>query len=175
MRTFTIILMLIFSQFSNLAQKKTDIKLQLDNNGKLQFELQLKDQKIQLDNYQKWIHSIDHSITGEIIRVNSKEFIYKGKRLVYLSKKPSTFQTEILFTLNISHNAKGTQLTLNNIYYKSLPEYGKQGTPAIITDCSDWFSHKKLYKKSGKMRTLNQNLMHNSTAFAEELLLSCLD
>jgi len=175
MRTFLIISLLILSQFSGLTQNKADIKSHLDTNGELQFELQLENQKFQLDNYQNWIKSTDHFISGEIIRINSKEFIYKGKTLIYLSKKPSTFQTEILFTLNITKDSKGTKLILNDIYYKSLPEYGKQGTPAIITDCSDWFTHKKLYKKSGKMRTLNQNLMINSSQFATELLLSCLD
>lgn len=175
MRIFLIISILILGQFSILAQNKVDIKSQLKTNGDLQFELQLENQPFQLETFHNWIQSTNHYVSGEIIRINSKEFIYKGKSRIYLSQKPSTFQTEILFTLHISKSNGGTHYVLKDIHYKSIPKYGKQGTPAFHTYCSDWFTHKKLYKKSGKMRTLNQNLMKNSTQFAEELILSCLD
>ncbi|RXQ93953.1 hypothetical protein EO244_10275 [Ancylomarina salipaludis] len=175
MRVFMIIPILILAQLSIVAQNKNTIKTNLDANGELQIELQLDQQEFQFDQYQNWIKSVDHFVSGEVVQVSSEKFIYKGKTLIYLSEKPSTFQTELLFTLNITQNQRGTKLVLNDIHYKSLPEYGKQGTPAIQTDCSDWFAKKKLYKKSGKMRTLNQNLMNNSSQFAEKLILSCLD
>ena len=175
MRVFMIIPILILAQLSIMAQNKNTIKTNLDANGELQIELQLDQQEFQFDQYQNWIKSVDHFVSGEVVQVSSEKFIYKGKTLIYLSEKPSTFQTELLFTLNITQNQRGTKLVLNDIHYKSLPEYGKQGTPAIQTDCSDWFAKKKLYKKSGKMRTLNRNLMTNSSQFAEKLILSCLD
>ncbi len=175
MRVFMIIPILILCQFSIWAQNKNTIKSNIDSNGELQVELQLNQQEFQFDQYQNWIKSVDHFVSGEIVQVNSEKFVYKGKTLIYLSEKPSTFQTELLFTLSITQNQKGTKLVLNDIHYKSLPEYGKQGTPAIQTNCQDWFARKKLYKKSGKMRTLNQNLMKNSSQFAEKLILSCLD
>ena len=175
MRIFMIISILILGQFSILAQNDVDIKSQLKTNGDLQFELQLENQPFQLETFQNWIQSTNHYVSGEIVRINSKEFVYKGKSHIYLSKKPSTFQTEILFTLHITHNNGATHYILKDIHYKSIPTYGKQGTPAIKTDSSYWFAHKKLYKKSGKMRTMNENLMKNSTKFAEGLILSCLD
>ena len=175
MRIFMIISILILGQFSIIAQNKVNIKSQLKTNGDLQFELQLENQVFQSETFQNWIQSTNHYISGEIVLINSKEFVYKGKSRIYLSQKPSTFQTDILFTLHISKNKEGTHYILKDIHYKSIPTYGKQGTPAFHTDCSDWFTHKKLYKKSGKMRTLNQNLMKNSTQFAEELILSFLE
>jgi len=170
-----LILGLILYQFSISAQNNAHINFQKHTNGQLQFELQIENQAFQIDKYENWIKSIRHSISGEITQINSEEFIYKGKSLVYLSKKPSTFQTEILFTLGITQNKEGTKYVIKDIHFKSLPEYGKQGTPALFSDCSDWFTDKKLYKKSGKMRSMNENLLNNSTKFAEELLLSFAD
>ncbi len=167
-----LISMLILLQFSISAQNNANIKSQKNTNGELQFELLVESQAFQLDKYENWTKSVDHSISGDITRINSKEFIYKGKKMIYLSKKPSTFQTEILFTLGITQNSTGTKYVIKDIHFKSLPEYGKQGTPALFTNCYDWFSDKYLYKKSGKMRSVNENLMTNSTKFAEELLLS---
>ena len=175
MRIFMIISMLILGQYSISAQNNANINSQKNTNGELRFELQLENQTFQLDKYENWIKSTDHSISGDIIRINSEEFIYKGKTLIYMSKKPSTFQTEILFTLGVTQNSTGTKYVIKDIRFKSIPEYGKQGTPALFTNCSDWFSDNKLYKKSGKMRSLNENLMNNSTKFAEELLLSFAD
>ncbi|MGZ2368542.1 hypothetical protein ACXR6G_01990 [Ancylomarina sp. YFZ004] len=172
MRIIMIISVLILCQFSIIAQNRVDIKSLLKTNGDLQFELQIENQPFQLETFHNWTQSTNHYISGEITRINSKEFIYTGKSRIYLSQKPSTFQTDILFTLHISKKNGGTHYVMKDIHYKSIPEYGKQGTPAIHTYCSDWFTHKKLYKKSGKMRTLNQNLMKNSTQFAEELILS---
>jgi hypothetical protein len=164
--------MLILGQFSISAQNKANIKSQKNANGELQFELQIENQSLQLDKYENWIKSTGHSISGDIVLINSKEFICEGKSLINLSKKPSTFQTEILFTLGITQNSTGTKYVIKDICFKSLPEYGKQGTPALFTNCSDWFSDKNLYKKSGKMRSINEQLLNNSTKFAEELLLS---
>ena len=175
MRIFMLISMLILGQFSISAQNNANIKSQKHTNGELQFELQTENKSLQLDKYENWLKSTDHSISGDIVRINSEEFIYKGKTLIYLSKKPSTFQTEILFTLGITQNSTGTNYVIKNIRFKSLPEYGKQGTPALFTNCSDWFSDKKLYKKSGKMRSINEHLLNNSTKFAKELLLSFAD
>ena len=175
MRIFILISMLILGQFSISAQNNTNIKSQKNTNGELLFEFQIESQAFQLDKYENWMKSTDHSISGDITRINSEEFIYKGKSLINLSKKPSTFQTEILFTLGITRNNNGTEYVIKDIRFKSLPEYGKQGTPALFTNCSDWFSDKKLYKKSGKMRSINENLMNNTTKFAEELFLSFAD
>ena len=172
MRIFLIISILILGQFSILAQNNAHIKSQKHTNGELQFELQIKDQAFQSTKYENWIKSTAHSISGEIIQINSEEFIYKGKSLIYLSKKPSTFQTEILFTIDITKNEGGTKYVIKDIHFKSLPEYGKQGTPALFSDCSDWFTDKKLYKKSGKIRGMNENLLNNSKKFAEKIILS---
>ena len=175
MRIFLIISILILGQFSISAQNKANIKSQKHANGKLQFELQLENQTFHLDKFENWTKSTGHPISGDIVLINSKEFIYEGKSLINLSKKPSTFQTEILFTLGVTQNSKGTKYVIKDIHFKSLPIYGKQGTPALYSNCSDWFSNKKLYKKSGKMRSINENLLNNSTKFAEELLLSFAD
>ncbi len=175
MRVFLIISILILGHFSISAQNNINIKSQKNSNGELQFELQIENQTFHLDKYENWMKSTDHSISGDIVLINSKEFIYEGKTLINLSKKPSTFQSEILFTLGITQNSKGTKYVIKDIHFKSLPVYGKQGTPALFSDCSDWFSDKKLYKKSGKMKSVNKNLLNNSTKFAEELLLSFSD
>ena len=167
-----LISMLILGQFSISAQNNANIKSQKHTNGELQFELQVKNQTFHLDKYENWLKSTSLPISGNIVLINSREFIYEGKSLINLSKKPSTFQTEILFTLGITQNSTGTNYVIKNIRFKSLPEYGKQGTPALFTNCSDWFSDKKLYKKSGKMRSINENLINNSRKFAKELLLS---
>lgn len=174
MRLFLIISLLIISQYTILAQNQAEVKSHLNDNGELQFELKLEDSPYQIIGNQNWIKSTNQFLSGEIIRINPKEFIYKGKSLIYMSKKPSTFQTEIFFTLNITNDENGTRIIMNDIHYKSLPEYGKQGSVGLYTDCQDWFANKKRYKKSGKMRALNQNLLNNSSNFAEELLLSCI-
>ena len=175
MRVFLIISILILGHFSISAQNKANIKSLMHTNGELQFELQIENQTFHLDKYENWIKSSGHPISGDIVLINSKEFIYEGKSLINLSKKPSTFQTEILFTLGITQNSKGTKYVIKDIHFKSLPVYGKQGTPALFSDCSDWFTDKKFYKKSGKMKSVNKNLLNNSTKFAEELLLSFAD
>ncbi len=174
MRIFLSFSILLLVQLSSLSQNKNDIKTHLKTNGDLEFELKQDNNIFQSSDYQSIITSFKHSISGNIIRINSTELIYKGKTKIYLSQKPSAFQTEILFTLRISKTATGTRYILNHIHYKSIPEYGKQGSPAIHTTCSDWFSPKRLYRKSGKMRRQNQNLLANSSTFAENLLLSCI-
>lgn len=175
MRLFLIISLLIIGQFSILAQNNTNISFEKNTNGELLFELQIENEIFRTEKYKNWIKSTTQSISGEIIQINSKQFTYKGKSLISLSKKPSTFQTEILFTLYISENKEGTKYIVKNIRFKSLPEYGKQGTPALFSNCSDWFTDKKLYKKSGKTRCMNENLLNNSRRFAEEILLSFVD
>lgn len=175
MRLIMFLLIIIFAQHPIMAQNHTDIKSNISDNGQLQFELKLPDQKINLNNYQNWISSIDESISGKIIRINSKSIIYKGSTLVYLSEKPSTFQTQMFFTLEISQSNEGINYVIKEIHYKSLPEYGKQGTASLHTQSYDWFAPNKLYRKSGKMRRINQNLMNSSTKLAEELLLFGLD
>jgi len=169
------ILIVVFCHQPIMSQNHTDIKSNIDTNGQLQFELNLANKEINLDNYRNWISSIDESISGKIIRINSKSIIYKGSSLVYLSEKPSTFQTQMFFTLEISQSDKGANYVMKEIHYKSLPEYGKQGTASLLTQSCDWFAPHKLYKKSGKMRQMNQNLLNSSTKLAEDLILSCLD
>jgi len=170
-----LISIVLFCQSAIFAQNHTDIKTNVDNDGQLQFVLNLPNQEMNLNNYQNWFISIDEAISGNITQVNSKKLIYKGKTLVYLSKKPSTFQTQMFFTLEISQSDKGASCLMKDIHYKSLPEYGKQGTASLLTQSCDWFAPKRLYRKSGKVRQINQNLMNSSTQVAEELLLSCLD
>ena len=169
------ILVIVVCQQPIMAQNHMDIKSNVGNDGQLQFELNLANQKINLDNYRNWISSIDESISGKIIRINSNSITYKGSSLVYLSEKPSTFQTQMFFTLEISQFDKGASYVMKEIHYKSLPEYGKQGTASLLTQSCDWFAPNKLYKRSGKVRQINQNLLNSSTKLAEELILSCLD
>jgi len=166
---------ILFCQCSIFAQNHSDFKAEIDKDGQLQFELNVPNHDINLNDYQNWVISTDESISGKIVKINTKGLTYKGKTLVYLSENPSTFQTQMFFTLEISQSDEGVSYVMKDIHYKSLPEYGKQGTASIHTNSCDWFAPNKLYKRSGKMRRMNQNLMNNSTKLAEELLLSCLD
>jgi hypothetical protein len=146
MRIFLIISILILGQFLISAQNKANIKSLKNTNGELQFELRIENQTFQLDKYENWMKSTDHFISGDMILINSKEFIYEGKYLINLSRNPSTFQTEILFTFGITQNSKGTKYVIKDIHFKSLPVYGKQGTPALFSNCSDWFSAKNFIR-----------------------------
>jgi len=175
MRLILFLSIFLFCQCAIIAQNHTDIKTNIDNDGQLQFELNSPNHEIDLNNYQKWMISLDESISGKITQINSKGIIYKGKTLVYLSKKPSTFQTQMFFTLEISQSEAGANYVMKDIHYKSLPEYGKQSTASIHTQSCDWFAKKKMHRRSGIVRAINQNLMNSSTQVAEKLILSCLD
>jgi len=89
-----------------------------------------------------------------------------------MSEKTSVFRTRMNFTLKMRKVKNQSVVELTDIYYQSIPTYGKQGTPAVISYPEDWFSKNKLYEKSGKIRWLNQVMKQNTIAKAKELLTS---
>jgi len=80
------------------------------------------------------------------------------------------FKTKMFYSLHIQNKKGKTLIEIKDIYYESYPKYGKQGTPSIITYPSDWYSKKKLYKKSGKERWLNAIVKQNTIDKSSEIL-----
>jgi hypothetical protein len=166
MKFFTLSLLLSFLSLINFAQNHS---IHTKNNeGALEFSIN-STSAFSIDQQKEWLNYLPTS--GEITYCNSKQqkMEYKGSCLVYLSEKPSPFQTEMFFTIEIEAN----QIQLKNIYYQSIPSYQKQGNPAVISYAQDWFAKEKFYKKSGKAKYLHQVLKKNTILKAEQILASC--
>ena len=171
-KLFTLVTFLTFA-ISIFAQDSGNMKLFINDQGNIEFETKYQ-QQTTVNQLQNWLHSLPESTKGKIEYINAKsgELRYSGNAMIYMSEKSSVFQTQMFFTIHIRRDAHHSVVEIKDIYYKSLPEYGKQGTPSVITYPSDWFADNKLYKKSGKMRWLNQMMKQNTIAKAEELLAS---
>lgn len=169
-----ILLSMLFIAFSltALTQKSERIELILNEDGMIKLETIY--QQTSLEQVQNWLASLSHNVRGKIEFSNPKtgEIRYKGFTLICLSEKPSVFQTKMFFTIAVHKEAKQYFVEIKDIFYQSIPEYGKQGTPAIITYPEDWYSKTKLYRKSGKTRWLHQMVKQNTISKAKELLAS---
>ncbi|MBN2595572.1 hypothetical protein [Labilibaculum sp.] len=168
-----ILLSLTFSSFM-IAQQTEKINLFLDDDGNVSLETKYLQTATISQQFQNWISSFPENVNGEIISINSnsREFCYKGCVPIFLSEKPSVFQTEMHFTLSIHSEENQIIAAIKDIYYQSYPEYGKQGTPSIISYPKDWYSKAKLRKKTGKLPWLNRLVKENTISKSEELLAS---
>lgn len=169
-----IILIIISIAFNSVihAQQSEKINLFLDDFGNI--SLRANFQQTTSLQIQNWISSLPDNVTGKIEynNSNSGEFRFKGCVPIFLSERPSVFQTEMHFTLSIHNKDYKSTVEITDIYYQSFPEYGKQGTPSIISYPEDWYSKAKLSKKSGELPWLNQVVKENTISKAEELLAS---
>ncbi|WP_421920281.1 hypothetical protein [Marinifilum sp.] len=128
------------------------------------------------DNYNKlknWVLSTE-AVELKMLNTNSGEARIKGNSLIYLSRKQSSFQTKMYYTISLKEQNNQLQIEIKDVYYLSLPVYGKQGTPSVISYPSDWFSKEKLYKKSGKERYLNSLVKQNTIDKMNEIMNSAL-
>ena len=165
-------LLLAFSINTSLfAQVSDNIILITDDSGNLKFEAKNQQKQIESNQITNWLNALPNDVIGEIVYSNPKvgDVKYKASVPIFLSKKESVYQTKMHFTILVHDNST---IELCNIYYKSIPEYGKQGTPSVTSYPSDWFSKSKFYKKSGKTRWLNQTLKDNTIKMANKLLQS---
>ncbi|MDM8159472.1 hypothetical protein QUH73_06590 [Labilibaculum sp. K2S] len=172
-KIFLLILSFAFSSFI-IAQQKKNIDLFLDDDGNISLETKYLQTAITDQQIREWISSFPDHVNGKIEYINSHsgEFRYKGWVPISLSERPSVFQIEMHFTLSI-HSAEDQLIVgISDIYYKSYPEYGKQGTPSIISYPKDWYSKAKLRKKKGNLPWLNSLVKKNTISKAEELLAS---
>ncbi|MUP40049.1 hypothetical protein [Labilibaculum euxinus] len=170
-KIFIVLLSFTFSSFI-VAQQTKNIDLFLDDDGNISLETKYLQTAITDQQIREWISSFPDQVNGKIeyLNSNSGEFRYKGHVPISLSERPSVFQIEMHFTLSI-HSAKDQLIvTIGDIYYQSYPEYGKQGTPAIISYPKDWYSKAKLRKKTGNLPWLNSLVKENTISKAEELL-----
>ncbi len=153
------------------AQQSENINLITDDSGNLKFETTYQQKQIESTQILNWLNALPNNVIGEIVYSNPKvgDLKYKASVPIFLSESESVYQTKMHFTILVHDNSR---IELTNIYYKSVPEYGKQGTPSMISYPSDWFSKSKLYKKSGKTRWLNQILKDNTIKMASKLLQS---
>lgn len=165
---FTLILGTVYSQDN---EKINTIH---DQDGNLRFETLYEYKNNEVNQILNWFSSFPNEVNGEINRLNSKsgEAIYSAKLPVSLSEKTSVYKTEMHFKIHIYKRSNKSVIELKDIYYTSIPEYGKQGTPSLTSYPVDWFSTAKLYKKSGEIRWLNQKLKQNTIAKAIKLLSS---
>lgn len=170
MKNISCLLSFLLISFIGLSQVKP---VQVQNpHSNINFDMSVVKNDVSFNNLQEWLTSLPSS--GEIVKVNSNkgEIIYKGFTLINMSEKPSVFQTEMHYAIHVKNTNSGVQISLKDIYYQSIPEYGKQGTPSVISYPSDWFAKEKMYRKSGKEKWLNKMVQQNTIAKAEELLAS---
>ncbi len=171
-----IILIIISVAYSTIvpAQQLEKINLFLDDLGNIKLETNYQQTATTSQQFQNWISSLPKNVSGNIEYTNSNsgEFRFKGCVPILLSEKTSVFKTEMHFTLSIYRIANQSTAKITDIYYRSFPEYGKQGTPSVISYPKDWYSKAQLRKKSGKLPWLNQVVKENTITKAEELLAS---
>ena len=171
MKHLMLLILAISLSTTLFAQQAENINLITDDSGNLKFEAIYQQKQIESAQILNWLNALPKNVIGELVYSNPKDgdMKYKASVPIFLSKKKSVYQTKMHFTILVHDNSL---IELTNIYYKSVPEYGKQGTPSVISYPSDWFSKSKLYKKSGKTRWLNQILKDNTIKMASKLLQS---
>lgn len=171
MKHLLLLLLSILVNSSLFAQQSNNINLITDESGNLKFEVNYHQEHIESAQIINWLNSLPKNVIGDFIYSNPNigDMKYEASTPIFLSKTESIFQTKMHFTILVHDNSL---IELTNIYYRSIPEYGKQGTPSLISYPSDWFSENKLYKKSGKARWLNQILKDNTIKMASKLLQS---
>lgn len=173
MRKLFLLLLSFSFSFFIVAQQTEKTNLIIDDDGEISLETNYM-RSATSQQFQNWIYSLPDNVNGKIEYTNSNsgEIRFKACVPIFLSKKPSVFQTEMHFTLSIKNKKNKSTVKITDIYYRSYPEYGKQGTPSIISYPKDWYSKAKLRKKSGKLPCLNQIVKENTISKAEDLLAS---
>jgi len=59
---------------------------------------------------------------------------------IKLQKRGANTESEVYFVLSVENSDKYLSLRVSDFRYKSMPIYGKQGTPSIVTYWNDWYS-----------------------------------
>ncbi|PKQ64928.1 hypothetical protein BZG02_03515 [Labilibaculum filiforme] len=172
-RIFALLLFFAISSYL-IAQQNEKINVIIDDDTNISLVTEYQQKITNGQQFEEWITSLPNKVTGKIEYINSNtgDFRYIGCVPIYFSEKTSVFQTRMHFTLLIQTTENKIILTIKNIFYQSYPEYGKQGTPAIISYPKDWYSKTKLRKKSNALPWLNQMVKENTISTAKELLTS---
>ncbi|MFA8436401.1 MAG: DUF4468 domain-containing protein [Marinifilaceae bacterium] len=175
MKSITLIISILLSL--NFLNAQNAIQVHLNKEGHLKIELIEKTEQSKpaaFNTSLEWIQYNKSELEGKITYQNSNtgHIVFKAHKNINLSKSTSTFQTRMFFTLYILANDNKLMAEVKDIYYKSIPEYGKQGTPAIISYTEDWLQKEKYYKKNGEIRWLNQYLKNSSIEAGNQILSS---
>lgn len=157
----------------SIAQNHAEKELSIDDQTALKLTATVQVSPENYNHLKNWVLSTE-AVELEMINEKSGEARLKGNSLIYLSQTPSTFQTRMYYTLSLKEQNNQLQIEIKDVYYVSLPVYGKQGTASVISYPSDWFSKEKLYKKSGKERYLNSMVKQNTISKMNELMDSAL-
>lgn len=169
MKRFTLTICLLVFSFYLLSQKYENIKISIDDQANITASSILKMDFPEISKINNWLIS-NKKINLEYYKPAKGKAIIKGNTIIKLSKKASVFESKMYFCIHIKKENTNTIFALNNIYYETLPQYGKQGCPAIISYPNDWFSKDNLYKKSGKERWLNALVKQNTILKTKEIL-----
>ncbi|MCT4603330.1 MAG: hypothetical protein N4A59_10570 [Marinifilum sp.] len=156
-----------------IGQNQVDTNLTIDEQTALKLTANVQLVPNSFTNIKNWVLSTE-AIDLEMINDDSGEAKLKGNSLIYLSKNKSVFQTRMYYTLSLKEHNNQVQIEIKDVYYVSLPVYGKQGTSSVISYPSDWFSKEKLYKKSGKERYLNSIVKENTISKMNEVMKAAL-
>jgi len=167
-KSILFIYLLIFNMIL-FSQNKENIQINVDHQANISASISLPQEMIQFNRINDWL-ATNNQINLNFINHTTKEILIKGQTIINLSKSESVYKTRMFYSLHILNKNDKTLIEIKDIYYESFPEYGKQGTPSIITYPSDWYSHKKLYKKSGKERWLNAIVKQNTINKSSEIL-----
>ncbi|NOU59532.1 hypothetical protein [Marinifilum caeruleilacunae] len=156
-----------------IGQNQADTKLSIDDNTAIKMTSSIQISTHHFAEIRNWVLSSE-ALELEMLNSNTGEANIKGCNLIYLSEKQSSFQTQMHYTLRLKEVNNQLLIEIKDVYYMSLPVYGKQGTPSVISYPSDWFSNEKLHKKSGKERYLNAIVKKNTIAKMKEVMNSAL-
>jgi len=167
-KSILLIHLLVFSMILS-SQIKESIQIDIDPQANISASISLPQDLVQFNRIDDWLAS-NNEINLDFINHTSNKILIKGQTVINLSKAESVFKTKMFYSLHIQNEKDKILIEIKDIYYESYPEYGKQGTPSIITYPSDWYSKKKLYKKSGKERWLNAIVKQNTIDKSSEIL-----
>lgn len=153
------------------------IQIIQDTTGKISLYMKRKIAATSHELFQKnlsWINDHKKRLKGEVLYRNHStgEIVLKGRQILSLGRVNSGLQTQMHFTLEIRQEHHECVASIKNIYYKSIPTYGKQGTPSQITYDSDWFHKNGYYRKNGKQRPLNTIYKERTIEAGKQLLTS---
>lgn len=167
----TICLLAFF--LSLLSQKYENIKISIDDQANIHASSILKIDFTKIDKINNWLIS-NKKINLEYFNSVKGKAIISGSTIINLSRNESTFKSKMHFSIYLKKECQNSTIELSDIYYETLPQYGKQGTPGIISYPGDWFSKDNLYKKSGKERWLNAIVKQNTILKTKEILSEAL-
>ncbi|MGQ1910521.1 hypothetical protein ACT3CE_12140 [Marinifilum sp. RC60d5] len=169
MKRFTLTICLLVFSFYLLSQKYENIKISIDDQANITASSIIKIDFTKTNKINNWLISNKELKLEYFNSAKGKAFI-SGSTILNLSNKESAFKSKMHFSIYLKKECQNTIIELKDIYYETLPRYGKQGTPAIISYPGDWFSKDNLYKKSGKERWLNAIVKQNTILKTKEIL-----